>query len=145
MGGGNRQDLVQLGSQLARMHKHNEDCLKAAEHSEGFVGGDYKTGNYKQGVNQFGFHTTTCCGFIPQNNEWSDDWASFFVRNRLKLQADLLIEKGDRDMREAWPELERKATDILASCKGVTPALVHGDLWGGNWASCDSGPGKFSL
>lgn len=25
-------------------------------------------------VSQFGFHTTTCCGFIPQNNDWKDNW-----------------------------------------------------------------------
>lgn len=25
-------------------------------------------------VTQFGFHTNTCCGFIPQENAWSDDW-----------------------------------------------------------------------
>ena len=25
-------------------------------------------------VSKFGFHATTCCGFIPQNNEWKDNW-----------------------------------------------------------------------
>lgn len=25
-------------------------------------------------VEKFGFPVTTCCGFIPQNNEWLDDW-----------------------------------------------------------------------
>ena len=25
-------------------------------------------------VEKFGFPVATCCGFIPQNNEWHDDW-----------------------------------------------------------------------
>jgi len=25
-------------------------------------------------VQKFGFPVATCCGFIPQNNEWLDDW-----------------------------------------------------------------------
>lgn len=25
-------------------------------------------------VEKFGFPVATCCGFIPQNNEWLDDW-----------------------------------------------------------------------
>ncbi|ETN72256.1 fructosamine kinase, partial [Necator americanus] len=100
-----------------------KSALQASERSGSYVGGGHTTGNYKQGVKQFGFHTSTCCGFIPQNNEWCDDWA-----------------KGDRDIKSVWPELERKATQLLAPCADVIPGLIHGDLWGGNWSSCDDGP-----
>lgn len=43
-----------LGSQLADMHMFNLQ--------------------EQQKVNQFGFHVETCCGFIPQNNTWTDNW-----------------------------------------------------------------------
>ncbi|XGW26929.1 hypothetical protein V3C99_007477, partial [Haemonchus contortus] len=140
MGGGNRGDLVTLGTQLARMHKYNEDRLNESARNESFVGGSASGDSYKNGVKQFGFHTVTCCGFIPQPNDWCDDWATFFVRNRLKIQVDMLIQKGSREILSVWPELERKVTALLAPCAGVVPALVHGDLWGGNWSSTSEGP-----
>lgn len=140
MGGGSRQDLVELGTQLARMHKYNEDRLAESSRSGSFVGSSASEDSYKDGVKQFGFHTVTCCGFLPQKNDWCDDWATFFIRNRLKMQVDLLIEKGNRDVLSVWPELERKAAALLAPCAGVVPALVHGDLWGGNWSSSSDGP-----
>lgn len=58
------------------------------------------------------------------------------------MESVAVFKKGDRDIKNIWPELERKATELLAPCAGVVPALVHGDLWGGNWSSCDDGPGK---
>ncbi len=27
-----------------------------------------------QYVSKFGFHTTTCCGYLPQDNTWENDW-----------------------------------------------------------------------
>ena len=31
-------------------------------------------------VEKFGFPVATCCGFIPQNNEWHDDWVVSVAR-----------------------------------------------------------------
>ncbi|KAE9416252.1 hypothetical protein Angca_003570, partial [Angiostrongylus cantonensis] len=139
-GEGGRRALVDLGTQLARMHKHNEESLGESKRAEGYVGIPNTDGRSKAGVKQFGFHTETCCGFLPQKNEWCDDWATFFVRNRLKVQVDMLVEKGNRDVLFVWPELERKATSLLTPCANVVPALVHGDLWSGNWSSDGDGP-----
>ncbi|VDM54639.1 unnamed protein product [Angiostrongylus costaricensis] len=122
------------------MHKHNEESLGESKRAESYVGSPNTSGSSKAGVKQFGFHTETCCGFLPQKNEWCDDWATFFVRNRLKVQVDMLIEKGNRDVLSIWPELERKSTSLLTPCANVVPALVHGDLWSGNWSSDGDGP-----
>lgn len=46
---------IELGNQLADMHMFN---LRGKEPT----------------VNQFGFHVETCCGFIPQNNTWTNNW-----------------------------------------------------------------------
>ena len=35
-------------------------------------------------IEQFGFHTTTCCGYVPLDNTWSDNWV---VNNNLKFGA----------------------------------------------------------
>ena len=51
---------------LARLHLHNISLRTA---------GDEATPMYSDGyVDRFGFSSTTCCGFIPQNNEWACTW-----------------------------------------------------------------------
>ena len=37
-------------------------------------------------MHQFGFHVPTCCGRIPQANEWCDDWVQFLARDKLEPQ-----------------------------------------------------------
>ncbi|VDD87972.1 unnamed protein product [Enterobius vermicularis] len=127
----------ELGTQLAKMHLHNSTLLAAAEHSDSFVGGPEKT---PQPVKQFGFHTTTCCGYYAQPNEWSDNWVEFFARNRLKFQIDMLLEKtGDRDLLNLWPLLERKIPSYF-DCGEIIPSILHGDLWSGNYSYDKNGP-----
>lgn len=96
-------------------------------------------------VDQFGFDTTTCCGRIPQNNEWHDNWIEFFARNRLKQQVDLIVEKdGDREVVEYWSGLQLKVDVFFRDLKQpIVPSLLHGDLWSGNVSQTDLGPVVF--
>ncbi|KAH7719254.1 fructosamine kinase [Aphelenchoides avenae] len=138
MSGSRRGFSAQLGRNLAKMHLHNAEALKKQEAASSFIGGPNET---QTAVRQFGFDVPTCCGFIPQCNEWTDDWATFYVRQRLKPQVDRIIEEsGDRDAVKLWPELERAAERILASEKDQVPSIVHGDLWSGNWAATQEEP-----
>ena len=61
-----------LGTKLAELHKHNMD---------------------NKVISKFGFHVTTCCGELPLNNQWHEDWLQFYAKNRLQVQVDMLIEK----------------------------------------------------
>ncbi|PAV84932.1 hypothetical protein WR25_08490 [Diploscapter pachys] len=141
MGGrGSRNMSEQLAINLAGMHLHNASKLAEAKKNESFVG----RGGENQPVEKFGFDVPTCCGFIPQVNDWQEDWATFFVRQRLKPQIDRILEnKSDRDLMKLWPELEKKSAQILKNCEGIVPSLVHGDLWSGNWSTTEKEPGKF--
>ena len=53
-----------------RLHLHNEEQAKLLTKCSGSVhqpdGVEY--------VERFGFHTTTCCGYLPQDNAWEHDW-----------------------------------------------------------------------
>ncbi|XP_029783683.1 fructosamine-3-kinase isoform X3 [Suricata suricatta] len=60
-----RSQASKLGDQMADLHLYNQklkDKLKAEENT---VGGRPE-GSEPQYVSKFGFHTVTCCGFIPQ-------------------------------------------------------------------------------
>ncbi|KAJ6655047.1 hypothetical protein lerEdw1_006100 [Lerista edwardsae] len=93
-----------------------------------------------QFVEKFGFHTVTCCGYLPQMNDWQQDWITFFARQRIQPQMDM-IEKnsGDKEARELWAKLQLQIPSLFGDME-IIPALLHGDLWGGNVAEDDSGP-----
>uniref|UniRef100_R4GG02 protein-ribulosamine 3-kinase n=3 Tax=Gallus gallus TaxID=9031 RepID=R4GG02_CHICK len=128
-----------LGTQLADLHLHNQQLGEKLKKEESTVGkgqGQMEV----QFVDQFGFHTVTCCGYLPQVNDWQADWVTFFARQRIQPQMDM-IEKnsGDREARELWARLQLKIPSLFCDVE-IVPALLHGDLWGGNVAEDDSGP-----
>ncbi|CAL8234594.1 unnamed protein product [Boreogadus saida] len=94
-------------------------------------------------VEKYGFHVATCCGYLPQENEWQDDWVTFYSRHRLQHQLNM-VEKscGDREARELWSHLQLKIPQMFTELE-VVPALLHGDLWGGNVAQTTEGPVLF--
>ena len=88
----------------------------------------------------FGFPVTTCCGDTPQDNSFSDDWADFYGRKRLMA----ILERGegrngkDGELRK---NVERVVSHVvprllgkghLGGSNGITPVVIHGDLWSGN-------------
>ncbi|KAM8946959.1 ketosamine-3-kinase-like isoform 2-T2 [Pelodytes ibericus] len=126
---------AKLGEQLADLHLHNRRLRDKLMKESGVVGQ-----SDVQYVDKFGFHTVTCCGYIPLVNEWQDDWISFYSRQRIQSQIDM-IEKssGDREAIELWSQLQLKIPELFTDIE-VVPSLLHGDLWGGNVAEVDSGP-----
>ncbi|XP_018409133.1 PREDICTED: ketosamine-3-kinase-like [Nanorana parkeri] len=126
-----------LGEQLADMHLHNQILLKTAQKRRGTIG---KCSADLQPVELFGFHTTTCCGYIPQVNDWQEDWGTFFTSQRLQPQVRL-IEKnyGDRTVLGLWSELQVKVQNAFKDTV-IVPSLLHGDLWEGNTAEDENGP-----
>ncbi|MEM9529539.1 MAG: fructosamine kinase family protein [Pseudomonadota bacterium] len=84
---------------------------------------------------RFGWHRDNRIGATPQPNRWSDDWVVFFTRYRLRHQARLLGHAGVSDAVEALaPALHR----LFAGFEPY-PSLLHGDLWGGNYAGTSDG------
>lgn len=124
------QTAAQLGVKLANLHLHNAKRLRDTS-TNSFVGREGGTF-----VERFGFETTTCCGFLPLNNEWKDDWVHFYCGQRIEPQMNLDEVKGDREAREWWNKILRKIPSLFEGID-VVPALLHGDLWSGNMAQTE--------
>jgi fructosamine-3-kinase len=71
-------------------------------------------------------------GSVVQPNHWSDDWITFFGNQRLMslgkqcLQFGLLTNKH-------LSQLEKVCDGLNQIFEPEAPALLHGDLWSGNF------------
>lgn len=85
-----------------------------------------------------GFDSDNYVGSLPQKNDWSDSWISFFIERRLEYQLQLADRSGKlpSGMRSAFEKLYVKLPDLLHNEK---PSLLHGDLWSGNYLAAREG------
>lgn len=124
------------------LHLHN---IKLRDHpSQSRVGSSGGVDAGREGVayqSRFGFDVPTCCGYLPQNNDWCNDWQAFFAR-KLEEQLNKLQSKGrsGHEALQLWPALQRVIPGLFDGLT-VLPSLLHGDLWGGNVAQIDEDGG----
>jgi len=80
----------------------------------------------------FGWKQNNFIGSLPQSNKNHPDWAQFYVHERLLPQLKMAKEKRLLISSEIPSE-----SKLLKGCERfftkVKPALLHGDLWGGNY------------
>jgi protein-ribulosamine 3-kinase len=109
-----RSQQESLGKGLARQHRHT--------------------------ARQFGWRRDNTIGSTPQINTPADDWIEFFRERRLRYQLNLAKENGYAARLESrGAELLDRMDDLFAGHEPV-PSLLHGDLWGGNWAVVEQQP-----
>jgi len=87
---------------------------------------------------RFGFARDNTLGRTPQHNAWTDDWAEFFRERRLRPQLALAAANGLRILAAPGERLLEALPALLAR-HAPAAALLHGDLWGGNWLAAASG------
>ncbi len=101
----------EMGHQLAMMHQH-------------------------ESAHRFGWDQNNTIGSTLQINTWNNNWADFWTESRIGYQLKLAKRKGGY-----FPEADLLLVKIkeLLEEHQPQPALVHGDLWGGNAAITVSG------
>lgn len=93
---------------------------------------------HRQKQTQFGFPEDNYCGLTPQRNTFSKDGYDFFREQRILFQAELAFGKGLLNKREVRI-IETVAGKLERLIPFQEPALLHGDLWGGNIHTDSSG------
>ena len=89
---------------------------------------------------RYGWHRDNTIGLTPQHNTWTEDWVTFFRRHRLQFQLELAARNGfSGPLQEQGARVMDRLPEWFG---GYVPAasLLHGDLWGGNWASSNGEP-----
>lgn len=99
----------QFGRQLAQLHLSSDQAM-------------------------YGFDDDNYLGLSLQPNRWHKHWYRFFAEQRLGWQLELAAEQG----------LQFGDIDTLIDCAAALlrhhqpkPALLHGDLWSGNFGFCN--------
>ncbi len=97
-----------FGEQFASMHKYSND--------------------------NYGFYEDNYIGSTQQINTYSNSWDEFYFTHRLLYQFKLAEQNGyvTNEFKSKFLILESKVSDILNG-NIEAPALLHGDLWGGNY------------
>jgi protein-ribulosamine 3-kinase len=89
---------------------------------------------------RYGWHRDNTIGLTPQNNAWSDSWVDFFREHRLGYQLELAAGNGFTGALQTEGARLLKRLPVFYEHYTPVASLLHGDLWGGNWASCDGQP-----
>jgi len=87
---------------------------------------------------RFGFTRDNTLGRTPQRNPWTEDWLEFFREQRLRPQLALAAANGLRHLEAPGARLLEALPALLAH-HAPAAALLHGDLWGGNWFAAAGG------
>ena len=88
---------------------------------------------------QYGLDHDNFIGANPQQNKQTDNWVTFFAERRLGYQMELAARNGalNSRRRQLLESLLVRLVDLLPATPPAS--LLHGDLWGGNWITAQSG------
>ena len=95
---------------------------------------------HRRTARAFGWSRANTIGSTPQVNTWTADWVEFFREHRLRYQLDLAVRggHGGNRLRVSGERLLNQLGAFFTDYRPI-PSLVHGDLWGGNWAADAAG------
>ncbi|WP_029035069.1 fructosamine kinase family protein [Salinimicrobium terrae] len=89
---------------------------------------------HKKSTDEFGFPESNYIGSLPQYNELRKSAADFYISQRLEPQVKMASERGF-----SLGDLSGFYRNISEEIPQEAPALLHGDLWSGNYITNEEG------
>jgi len=105
-GSSDSKSTFEFGVQLAKLHKTTAD--------------------------QFGLDHDNFIGRLPQSNKKHSGWTDFFVSKRIETQLKMGFDSGKFSAPDA-KNLSAFTKNVEQIFPQELPALLHGDLWSGNY------------
>ncbi len=87
----------------------------------------------------FGWSRDNTIGSTPQPNPHIVDWVKFWADRRLGFQLELAANRGYGGNLQREGEKLRERLPVFFAGYNPKPSLLHGDLWGGNYAADETG------
>ncbi len=87
---------------------------------------------HKNSAEHFGLDHDNFIGRLPQSNKNHGNWADFYLQERILPQAQHLLQKGHINAQQ-FSDFERLHGIVENMYPDEAPALLHGDLWSGNY------------
>ena len=120
------------------------EALDLRGHGDAAALGTALAGLHRAPQARFGWARDNWIGASVQRNGWRDDWTAFWRDQRLGFQLDLAARNGHGGALQQDGEFLRAHLGGLFDGYTPAPALLHGDLWGGNHGYlADGGPVLF--
>jgi fructosamine-3-kinase len=87
---------------------------------------------HKSTTKHFGLDHHNYIGSLLQYNDQKDSWSDFFIEQRLEIQLKMAVDSGSIDKLtvDGFNNFYKRIDDIFPK---EPPALIHGDLWSGNF------------
>lgn len=83
---------------------------------------------------QFGYDQDNYMGSVEQSNKWNNEWNSFFIEQRLQ---PLVVKCRSLLSTKHLAAFEKLYIELPYFFEDQQPALLHGDLWSGNFMCND--------
>jgi len=87
---------------------------------------------HKKSNELFGLDHSNFIGRLPQSNSFYANWLDFFVRERIEPQVKMAINSGKMSS-SLLAIFDRIMNFTYVQFPEEPPALLHGDLWNGNY------------
>lgn len=94
--------------------------------------GEHLADQHKCTHESFGWEEDNYIGSLPQPNSFKSTWSDFYAENLILFQTELAFDKGIIK-KDVLAKVERFCSKIDEIFPNESPALLHGDLWGGNY------------
>ena len=94
---------------------------------------------HRKTASLYGWDRHNTIGATPQINSKTDDWIEFWRIHRLGYQLSLARQNGHGCDLQRTGERLLSGLNVFFSGYDPQPSLLHGDLWGGNFAALSDG------